>query len=56
MNHADVPIDEPLCNRLAEQMVFGPQTPHAKVRHNALMAAKEAFIAGYKAREAEEKK
>lgn len=51
----EVPLDRALLNKLAEQMMFGPQSNHAHIRHQALLTATQAYEAGYLARVAEEK-
>lgn len=47
--NSEVPLDRALLSKLAEDVMFGPQSSHSQIRHQALMAVTKAFEAGYRA-------
>ncbi len=49
MSAPEIPLDRVLLNKLAEDVMFGPQSNHAKIRHQALMAVTKAYEAGFNA-------
>lgn len=55
MRADDIPLDRKLLDKLADEMMFGPQSKHAEIRHQALLVTTKAYQAGYLARVAEEK-
>ena len=46
---SEVPLDRPLLDKLADEMMYGPQSSHAHIRHVALLVATKAYAAGYRA-------
>lgn len=51
----EVPLDRKLIDKLADEMMYGPQSQHSHIRHQAVLTATKAYQAGYLARVAEEK-
>lgn len=50
----EVTLDRGLIDKLADEMMFGPQSNHAHIRHQAVLITTKAYQAGYLARVAEE--
>ncbi len=47
--NAEIPLDRALLDKLADDVMFGPQSNHAQIRHQALLVVTRAYQAGYKA-------